>query len=85
MNRAAFLKEDRLQDSNIDIDKWKSKCGGADMPELKRLKELRLENDRLKRMNADLAPENAMISCKFQYTALDNFAHSIRYSLLFTN
>lgn len=34
---------------------WKSKYGGASVAELKRLKELELENAKLKRMYADLA------------------------------
>jgi putative transposase len=40
---------------------WKSKYGGASVPELRRLKELELENAKLKRMYADLALENAAI------------------------
>jgi len=40
---------------------WKSKYGGASVAELKRLKELELENAKLKRMYADLALENAAI------------------------
>jgi putative transposase len=47
--------------SSATYYKWKSKYGGADMAELKRLKELELENARLKRMYADLALENAAI------------------------
>jgi putative transposase len=34
---------------------WKSKYGGMEVPELKRLKELELENVRLKKMYADLS------------------------------
>ena len=34
---------------------WKSKYGGASVAELNRLKELELENAKLKRMYADLA------------------------------
>lgn len=34
---------------------WKSKYGGMEVPELKRLKELELENARLKKMYADLS------------------------------
>ena len=34
---------------------WKSKYGGIEVPELKRLKELELENARLKKMYADLS------------------------------
>ena len=40
---------------------WKSKYGGVSVAELKRLKELELENAKLKRMYADLALENAAI------------------------
>lgn len=38
---------------------WKSKYGGLDASELKRVKELEVENARLKRLYADLALENA--------------------------
>lgn len=38
--------------------KWKSKYGGLDASELKRIKELEAENAKLKRMYADLALEN---------------------------
>jgi putative transposase len=41
--------------------KRKSHYGGADMAELKRLKEHELENGRLKRMYSDFALENAAI------------------------
>lgn len=40
---------------------WKSKYGGASVAELKRLKELEVENAKLKRMYADPALENAAI------------------------
>ena len=40
---------------------WKAKYGGASVAELKRLKELELENAKLKSMYADLALENAAI------------------------
>ena len=40
---------------------WKSKYGGAGVPELKRLRELEAENAKLKRMYADLALENTAI------------------------
>ena len=40
---------------------WKTKYGGASVAELKRLKELELENAKLKRMYAELALENAAI------------------------
>ncbi len=38
--------------------KWKSKYGGLDASELKRIKELEAENSKLKRMYADLSLEN---------------------------
>lgn len=34
---------------------WKSKYGGIEVPELRRLKELETENTRLKKMYADLS------------------------------
>jgi putative transposase len=40
---------------------WKAKYGGATLNELKRLRELELENAKLKRMYAELALENAAI------------------------
>ena len=40
---------------------WKSKYGGASVPELRRLRELELENAKLKRMYAELALENTAI------------------------
>ena len=40
---------------------WKAKYGGTSVSELKRLRELEIENARLKRMYADLALENAAI------------------------
>ncbi len=39
--------------------KWKSKYGGMDASDLKRVKELKAENARLKRLYADLALENS--------------------------
>lgn len=38
---------------------WKSKYGGMDASDLKRVKDLEAENARLKRLYADLALENA--------------------------
>jgi putative transposase len=38
--------------------KWKSKYGGMEASDLKRVKELEAENTRLKRMYADLALEH---------------------------
>ncbi len=34
---------------------WKARCGGMDVSQLRRLKELEAENARLKRMYADLS------------------------------
>lgn len=41
--------------------KWRSKYGGATVSDVKRLRELEVENAKLKRMYADLALENAAI------------------------
>lgn len=38
---------------------WKSKYGGMDASDLRRVKELEAENSRLKRMYAELALDNA--------------------------
>jgi len=38
--------------------KWKSKFGGMEASDIRRLKELEAENSRLKRMYADLSLEN---------------------------
>ena len=38
--------------------KWRSKYGGATVSDVKRLRELEVENAKLKRMYADLAMEN---------------------------
>ena len=40
---------------------WKARYGGAELNELQRLRELELENSRLKKMYSDLALENAAI------------------------
>lgn len=40
---------------------WRSKYAGVTVSELKRIKELEVENARLKRMYAELALENAAI------------------------
>jgi len=40
---------------------WKSRYSGAEMSDLKRLRELEAENARLKKMYSDLALENAAI------------------------
>ena len=40
---------------------WKSKYGGMDAKQLKRLKELEAENSKLKRMYAELALDNRVL------------------------
>jgi len=40
---------------------WKSKYGGMEASDVKRLKELREENDKLKRMFANLSLENSVL------------------------
>ena len=40
---------------------WKAKYGNMDVPDAKRLKELELENSRLKRLLADAALDNAAL------------------------
>ena len=47
--------------SSATYYKWKSKYGGLDASELKRIKELESENSKLKRMYANLAMENEAI------------------------
>ncbi len=44
--------------SDATYYKWKSKYGGLDASDLKRLRELEAENSKLKRMYADLSLEN---------------------------
>ena len=44
--------------SDATYYKWKSKYGGMEASDLKRVRELEAENARLKRMYADLALEN---------------------------
>lgn len=45
--------------SDATYYKWKSKYGGMEASDLKRVKELEAENAKLKRLFADLALENA--------------------------
>ncbi len=47
--------------SKATFFKWRSKYGGASVADVKRLRELEVENARLKRMYADLALENTAI------------------------
>ena len=44
--------------SDATYYKWKSRYGGMEASDLTRVKELEVENSRLKRMYADLALEN---------------------------
>ena len=44
--------------SSATYYKWKAKYGGLDVSELKRTKELEVENAKLKRMFAELSMEN---------------------------
>lgn len=46
------------QVSDATYYKWKSKYGGLDASDLKRIKELQAENSQLKKMFADLSLEN---------------------------
>lgn len=45
--------------SDATYYKWKSKYGGMEASDLKRVRELEVENAKLKRMYADLALENS--------------------------
>ena len=47
--------------SKATIYNWKSRFGGMEMNELKRVKELEEENRQLKHMYADLALDNKML------------------------
>jgi putative transposase len=47
--------------SSATYYQWKSKYGGMDASELRRMRELEDENSRLKKMYADLALENRAI------------------------
>ena len=47
--------------SEATFYKWKSKFGGLDVSDAKRLKALEDENARLKRLVADLSLDNAML------------------------
>lgn len=47
--------------SNATYYAWKSKYGGMDASEMKRMRQLEEENGRLKKMYADLALENMAI------------------------
>jgi putative transposase len=47
--------------SSATYYKWKAKYGGLDASDVKRLKELEHENNRLKRLYADLSLENSAL------------------------
>ena len=47
--------------SNATYYQWKSKYGGMEASDLRRMKELEAENNKLKRMYADMALENQAI------------------------
>jgi putative transposase len=47
--------------SDATFYKWKSKYGGLEASDLKRIKELEAESARLKRLVADLSLENAAL------------------------
>lgn len=51
--------------SNATYYNWKSKYGGMEASDVKRLKELQEENDRLKKMYADVSLENAAMKDLF--------------------
>ena len=48
----------QIEISNATFYKWKSKYGGMEASDIKRLREIEAENSKLKRMFADLALEN---------------------------
>lgn len=59
---AGMLVKDLCRQAGISqatYYQWKSKYGGMDASDLKRVKDLEAENARLKRLYADLALENA--------------------------
>jgi putative transposase len=47
--------------SSATFYQWRSKYGGMEASDIKKLKELREENEKLKRMYADMALENQAI------------------------
>jgi putative transposase len=52
--------------SQATIYNWKVKYGGMNISEIHRLNELEEENDRLKRMFADLSLENLILKGKLE-------------------
>lgn len=51
----------RLEISEQTYHRWRNQYGGMKAQEMKRLKELEKENERLKRVVADLALDNRML------------------------
>lgn len=51
----------RLEISEPTFHRWRNQYGGMKASEAKRLKELELENTRLKKLVADLSLDNAML------------------------
>lgn len=59
---AGVLVKDLCRQASISVAtyyQWKSKYGGLEASELRRVKDLEAENARLKRMYAELALDNA--------------------------
>jgi putative transposase len=52
--------------SQATIYNWRIKYGGMNISEIRRLNELEEENDRLKRMFADLSLENLTLKSKLE-------------------
>jgi len=52
--------------SQATIYNWRTKYGGMNISEIRRLNELEEENDRLKRMFADLSLENLVLKGKLE-------------------
>jgi transposase-like protein len=51
----------RLEVSEATLHRWRNQYGGMKAVEAKRLKELEIENTRLKKLVADLSLDNAML------------------------
>jgi putative transposase len=51
--------------SNATYYNWKSKYGGMEASDVKKMRELQEENDKLKKMFADLSLENAALKDLF--------------------
>ena len=52
--------------SNATYYNWKSKYGGMEASEVKKLKELEDENNKLKKLFADVSLENAVLKDLFE-------------------